>query len=337
MNMYYAAIDSGKGIEDDDLIYAGYFESIDDPAERDAALAGYIKKEGIYGSPRSGSGIGSAVLNAFTRYIPTGWQDRFLDLTERAARYLDKKKEDSWDQGSAGSPLDSLDIPEDYIMIFNASYNLPHGAKVERSFTKTHRIINYKGTRMGVIGVPRGQEESAILTDALCRGGARNFYYIGSAGGISDNLKPGELFYSVGEVGTRSPIPDIYRSHTKVSEELNDALGEASQELDIPLKEGRIYDTCGFLREETPERVDELLSEGYDALEMELGAICTVANSYSGSATGIMRVVDHQRDEKGERLNTGKRAHYISSLRNAILGSRLAAEAIHRKNAPRNE
>ena len=335
--MYDSDLEPDLGIARDDLRYAGYFESIDDPVERDAVLSGYIKKEGIYGGPRSGSAIGTALLNAFTRYIPTGWQDKVLDIAGTAARYLDKKKEDSWDQRPEGSSLDSIDIPEDYIMVFNASYNLPHGAKVETSFTRTHRIINYRGTRMGVIGVPRGQEESAILTDALCRGGARNFYYVGSAGGMSENLKPGDLFYVVGEVGTRSPIPEIYRSHTKVSEELNDALGEASQKLDLPLKEGRIYDTSGFLREETPERVDELLSEGYDAVEMELGAICAVANSYGGSATGIMRVVDHLRDENGERLNSGKRAHYVSSLRNAILGSRLAAEAIHQKNSSGHE
>ena len=324
-------LDKEPTIDAGDLTYAGYFAGIKDPVERDSALAGYINKEGLYGSPKRGGGMGTTLLCAFTRYLPASWQDACLNGAEKLATYIDNKREAKSSSEPAGSPLDDIDIPRDYIMVFQASYNIPSGAKVEKSFTKTHKIINYKGTRMGLVAAPRGQEETAILTDALCRGGARDFYYIGSAGGISDQVKPGELFYTEGEVGTQSPIPDIYQSDTQVSQELNCALLEASNQLDIALKDGRVYDASGFIREETPERVDQLLEQGFDAIEMELGAVTSVANSYGGGATGIMRVLDHLRDDEGERLNSGKMAHYVSSVRNAILGTRLAAEAIHIK------
>lgn len=317
-----------------DSAHAGYFETIADPEARDAAVARYVTSQGLYGSVRPQTSLLTRALNGIARHVPPRYQDACFDAVDALTSFLPQGR-------SREAPsLDDIDLPTDYIMVYGDAFTVPYGAKVERSFSDTHKIVSYKGTTMGIVSAPMGQEHAAMLTDALCRGGARNFTYIGNVGGLTDGLESGDVIYAVGDVGTRSPIPDIYDSTTSVSDELNDALLASADAQDITLKGATIYDTCSWVREETPARLTELVDEGYDAVEMELAAVSTVANSYGGGATGLMWVVDDhlaQPELKGERMSSGNVSKYTAGVRTATKLMRLAVESVHHRNSEQGD
>jgi len=317
-----------------DPAHAGYFETISDPEARDAAVARYVTSQGLYGSSTPPTSLLTRALNGIARHVPPRYQDACFDAVDTLTSILPKGR------ARETPSLDDIDLPTDYIMVYGDAFTVPYGANVERSFSDSHKIISYKGTTMGIVSAPMGQEHAAMLTDALCRGGARNFTYIGNVGGLTDGLDSGDIIHATGDVGTRSPIPDIYGSTTSVSDELNDALLASATAQDITLKSATIYDTCSWVREETPDRLTQLVNEGYDAVEMELAAVSAVANSYGGGATGLMWVVDDhlaQPELKGERMSSGNVSKYTSGVRTATKLMRLAVESVHHRIGPQGD
>ena len=154
----------------------------------------------------------------------------------------------------------------------------------------------YKGKKVSVMGSGMGMPSIGIYSYELySQYGVENIIRVGSAGAYSDSLNVYDVMLATSAYSESSYayVQSGYdKDVTYPSEELNDALRKAANELNIPLFEGRIHSSDVFYREGDGSYVNDLLAKECLAVEMESFALFHNAKVLGKKAASLVTISD---------------------------------------------
>jgi purine-nucleoside phosphorylase len=137
----------------------------------------------------------------------------------------------------------------------------------------------YRGLRVSVQATGMGCPSLAIVTEELIRLGATTLVRVGTAGIVSDRVRPGELIVATGSVANDGTTRQYLRgaAYAPVADHgIVRALEEAGGAAGTPPHVGLIQTEDAFYAT-TPDEVPELRSRGVLAIEMEASALFLIA------------------------------------------------------------
>lgn len=137
----------------------------------------------------------------------------------------------------------------------------------------------YRGQRVSVQATGMGCPSLAIVTEELIRLGATRLVRVGTAGIVSDHVRPGELIVATGSVANDGTTRQYLRgaAYAPVADHgIVRALEDAGHAAGTPPHVGLIQTEDAFYAT-TPDDVPELRSRGVLAIEMEASALFLIA------------------------------------------------------------
>ncbi len=137
----------------------------------------------------------------------------------------------------------------------------------------------YRGLRVSVQATGMGCPSLAIVTEELIRLGATTLVRVGTAGIISDRVRPGELIVATGSVANDGTTRQYLRgaAYAPVADHaIVRALEDAGHAAGTPPHVGLIQTEDAFYAT-APDDVPELRSRGVLAIEMEASALFLIA------------------------------------------------------------
>ena len=168
----------------------------------------------------------------------------------------------------------------------------PQPVFISRSYTITH-----DSSSAVLVGPIVGAPYAAMVLETLIAWGARQFFYFGWCGAISQEGKIGDLVIPTAALideGTSVHYPCAFPS-SKVSEPTLIAVDQIRQRVqkeNIKVHEAAVWTTDAIFRE-TPEKIRHFLSQGALAVDMETSALFTVAK-YRDVKIGCLLVVSDE-------------------------------------------
>jgi purine-nucleoside phosphorylase len=209
-----------------------------------------------------------------------------------------------------------------------------------KGFTAT-----FGGRKATVIATGVGPSQVGDCLGFLSLTPARRVLFAGAVGGLAEDQAIGEFFLPLeaadGEGFTRyldRPFREVVRRARRIprphpcGEDLSGFLTRKG----FPVREGRVF-TVGSIASESPENLQELRSQGYDAIDMELSAFYSAALHYGLSGAALTYISDLPLrsslwQEKGpkeqEALRRAYRALPLLALEYFVQG-----ECVHPENA----
>ncbi len=152
--------------------------------------------------------------------------------------------------------------------------------------------------RFSLAGPLVGAPYAAMLVESLAVWGVDKILFVGWCGAISPLVKAGHIIVpgsAMVDEGTSghycSPSCHVALPNRQLTEQARLAL----QHYQAPYHEGAVWTTDAIFRE-TVEKVKHYQSQGALAVEMELSAICSVADFRTVQAAGILVVSDELSD-----------------------------------------
>jgi purine-nucleoside phosphorylase len=194
-----------------------------------------------------------------------------------------------------------------------------------RCYTRHRGLLGFTGETAGVrISVQTtgmGAPSAAIVTEELLQLGVRVLVRVGTAGGVGESVRPGDLVIATASCpldGTSRAYLDGEAYAPSASFAVTRALVDAAAGLGLPYHAGLIATEDAFYHTE-PGHAEKWSSRGVLAFEMEASALFTIAALRSALAGCILTV-----------SNTSKALDWISgdSLDAAVdrmIGTALAA------------
>jgi len=137
----------------------------------------------------------------------------------------------------------------------------------------------YRGLRVSVQATGMGCPSLAIVTEELIRLGATRLVRVGTAGIVSDRVRPGELIVATGSVANDGTTRQYLRgaAYAPVADHgIVRALEGAGAAAGTPPHVGLIQTEDAFYAT-APDDVPELRSRGVLAIEMEASALFLIA------------------------------------------------------------
>ena len=137
----------------------------------------------------------------------------------------------------------------------------------------------YRGLRVSVQATGMGCPSLAIVAEELVRLGATTLVRVGTAGIVSDRVRPGELIVATGSVANDGTTRQYLRgaAYAPVADHgIVRALAEAGNAAGTPPHVGLIQTEDAFYAT-APDDVPELRSRGVLAIEMEASALFLIA------------------------------------------------------------
>jgi uridine phosphorylase len=191
-------------------------------------------------------------------------------------------------------------VTESVVMVFQSEFLrrvLAAGGYDEGKSRKLSESRVYPPPVKGMptlVGPAIGSPMAAFLLEVLIALGAKRVLGFGVCGSLSTDLKIGDLLVATeaaSEEGTSSHyFPD--RERFLPSEELLKRLTEKLDEKELRYTCAPVWTTDAFFME-TAEKVDRLNSEGVQGVEMEMSALCAVAE-YRGIEYASLMVVSDE-------------------------------------------
>ena len=186
-----------------------------------------------------------------------------------------------------GDPLRAKYVAEHYLenpVCFNTVRNM-------LGYTGT-----YKGKKVSVMGHGMGVPSMGIYaTELYTQFDVDAIIRIGSAGGLSDQVKLKDVVIAIG-ASTNSDYGDAYDMPGKLCPvadyEMLAASVESAKELDIPAVVGRVY-TSDFFYYPDPTINEKLRKLGHLCVEMEAAGLYWTAIGCGKKALAILAISDH--------------------------------------------
>ncbi len=194
--------------------------------------------------------------------------------------------------------LPNISPPQSAILAFQKSLidyvTRRHPTKKVGGFYGELFLLKRTGGQVGVMGnFGIGAPVTAALADELAAFGVRQFASIGLAGGLGQNLKPGDLV--IGERALRGegtsahylPLGQWAEADAEMAQGWSRALTRRGQTHTL----GATWTTDAPFRE-SRRAVLEHQRNGVHAVEMEAAALLAVANSYNLPAAAAFSIAD---------------------------------------------
>ena len=138
-----------------------------------------------------------------------------------------------------------------------------------------------------------GAPYAVMILETLIAWGARKFIFLGWCGGISEQVKTGDIIIPtaaiIDEGTSRHYLPETRQSIP--SQKIAGNIKAMFREHDVLFHEGPIWTTDAVYRE-TRDQVQTFQDQGVQAVEMETSAVFTVAKYRSVEAAAILVVSD---------------------------------------------
>lgn len=160
-------------------------------------------------------------------------------------------------------------------------------------------IFNCGRCKVGIINVGIGAPQAAILFELLISSGAKEFFVIGSAGGLQTNLAIGDLVLVTRAIRDEG-VSYHYLPPAKFvlpNKRLTESLGDFIYDDKRAYKSGSVWTTDAFFRESI-KSVQKYRAEGVMAVDMKTAAIFAIAKYRKVNVCALFYVSDLLKKEK---------------------------------------
>ncbi|MHC0038814.1 nucleoside phosphorylase [Pseudoneobacillus sp. C159] len=189
----------------------------------------------------------------------------------------------------------------------------------------------YKGVPVSVCSTGVGSPSAAIGIEELGKVGAHTFIRVGSAGGLQDEVNPGDICIATAAYRKESTSKDYIPSEYPAVADLNVTLAliQASRELGIPTHVGLCSSGDAFYAPKPPGFTEMLHNSNVLAGEMECSAIFVIASLRRWRAGGILAIDGNI--WRNERKKEGSDEIFNKAVENEIRISLEACKILYGK------
>lgn len=205
-----------------------------------------------------------------------------------------------------------------------AKYVAEHFLENPVCFNTVRNMLGYTGTYKGkaisVMGHGMGVPSMGIYaTELYNQFGVEAIIRIGSAGGLSDQVKVRDVVIAMG-ASTNSAYGDAYDMPGKLCPvadyDLLAAAVESAKALNVPAKVGRVY-TSDFFYYPKPDINQKLRDLGHLCVEMETAGLYWTAIGCGKKALSLLTISDHL--FSGEMLTSQERERSFEDMMKVAL------------------
>ncbi len=205
-----------------------------------------------------------------------------------------------------------------------AKYVAEHFLENPVCFNTVRNMLGYTGTYKGkaisVMGHGMGVPSMGIYAKELFdQFGVEAIIRIGSAGGLSDEVKVRDVVIAMG-ASTNSAYGDAYDMPGKLCPvadyDLLASAVESAKELNVPAKVGRVY-TSDFFYYPKPDINQKLRNLGHLCVEMETAGLYWTAIGCGKKALSLLTISDHL--FSGEMLTSQEREQSFEDMMKVAL------------------
>jgi len=205
-----------------------------------------------------------------------------------------------------------------------AKYVAEHFLEDPVCFNTVRNMLGYTGTYKGkaisVMGHGMGVPSMGIYaTELYNQFGVEAILRIGSAGGLSDQVKVRDVVIAMG-ASTNSAYGDAYDMPGKLCPvadyDLLAAAVESAKALDVPARVGRVY-TSDFFYYPKPDINQKLRDLGHLCVEMETAGLYWTAIGCGKKALSLLTISDHL--FSGEQLSAQEREQSFEDMMKVAL------------------
>ena len=167
-------------------------------------------------------------------------------------------------------------------------------SEYQRLFTSRLYITDPPGAAFALTGPIIGAPYAAMLLETLIAWGAKKIIFLGWCGAISEKIKIGDIILPTSAVineGTSAHYGQRDAGISRASSSLVPMIRQVLNQNKIDFQTGEIWTTDAVYRE-TRQLVERHQQDGTLAVDMELSALCSVAQFRGVALAGILVVSD---------------------------------------------